>query len=77
MMLTQMPVRLPCRLPWTCLSEEHYHPVVLAVAGASEETSCRGNALHVDWGRAGPTAAHPFMYGPQVRCPLSSGMQPT
>eukprot|EP00208_Stichococcus_sp_RCC1054_P002801 CAMPEP_0206137708 /NCGR_PEP_ID=MMETSP1473-20131121/2776_1 /ASSEMBLY_ACC=CAM_ASM_001109 /TAXON_ID=1461547 /ORGANISM="Stichococcus sp, Strain RCC1054" /LENGTH=539 /DNA_ID=CAMNT_0053530909 /DNA_START=217 /DNA_END=1833 /DNA_ORIENTATION=- len=35
--------------PYWCISDERYYPTVLAAAGLSNQTSCAGNAMFVDW----------------------------
>ena len=47
------------------MSDEHYYPTVLAAAGLSNETTCAGNAMHVDWARA-PGNGSPFTYWMKV-----------
>jgi arylsulfatase A-like enzyme len=56
---------LPCSKPYPCVSDEHYYPTVLAAAGLSNETTCAGNAMHVDWARA-PGNGSPFTYWMKV-----------
>ena len=56
---------LPCSKPYPCVSDEHYYATVLAAAGLSNETTCAGNAMHVDWARA-PGNGSPFTYWMKV-----------
>jgi hypothetical protein len=56
---------LSCSKPYPCVSDEHYYPTVLAAAGLSNETTCAGNAMHVDWARA-PGNGSPFTYWMKV-----------
>lgn len=65
---------MPCSTPYACVSDEHYYPTVLAAHGFSEETTCAGNAMHVDWARAPPNTGSPFTYWMKVciRMPLSA-----
>lgn len=58
--------------PYPCVSDEHYYPTVLAAAGFSDETTCAGNAMHVDWARA-PGNGSPFTYWMKVRRPQATG----
>jgi Core-2/I-Branching enzyme len=56
---------LPCSKPYPCVSDEHYFATVVAAAGRSNETTCAGNAMHVDWARA-PGTGSPFTYWMKV-----------
>ncbi len=58
-------MRLPCSKWYSCVSDEHYLPTVLAAAGLGNETTCFGNAMHVDWRRS-PTPSSPYTYWQKV-----------
>lgn len=60
-----------CSKPYPCVSDEHYYPTVLAANGFSNETTCAGNAMHVDWLRA-PGNGSPFTYWMKVGAGSSS-----
>ena len=58
---------------YTCYSDEHYIPTLLAYHGLANRTDCLGYTTHVSWSWDGP---HPVSYSPEnVTAELFRGMR--
>jgi Core-2/I-Branching enzyme len=55
-------MQLGCCRQYTCYSDEHYIPSLLAYHGLESETDCWGGVMYADWQTG---SAHPVQYEPE------------